>query len=435
MGTEIALSIDEMDICWSKNHMGIDHGALFQTDDRGRTKSDQVNYDNFDPEDDTRLAAMEMGFSKALREVMPRLELMGFTLETAQNEYESRAAESDETRKYLDEEGTGTIVPCMPFEKFLNMVKTTDIESLDKAFDDDCLDKRASEYGTKFITEAALSAVPNFDEHEAQVYSEQSLYSEILDFLHPYSALRLFAENNNNLDQLVKWQYGPLVDAGWEVESSFRPGARRRQKYIIITEGHTDAMIIELAIRTLRPEIHDFFSFIDMKDGYPFGGIGNLQKFAKGLTKMDVQNRTLLLYDNDAAGLSAYKKTSELDFSANMGVAMLPSLKEFEDFPTQGPTGNAEMDINGRAVAIECYLDFEHAKLPNSAIVQWSSYQADVSQYQGALASKGKYTDDFLKMTPESLIASNYNLSKLKAEVATIVNECRKIAVKCYECT
>ena len=51
MGTEISLDVGGMMLDWSKNSRGVDHGALFQTDDRKCMRSDQINYDYFDTED------------------------------------------------------------------------------------------------------------------------------------------------------------------------------------------------------------------------------------------------------------------------------------------------------------------------------------------------------------------------------------------------
>lgn len=428
MGTEISLSIDKVDVCWSKNHMGIDHGSLFQLDDRKRLKSDQIDYDYFDSENDSDLIKMEMGFSKPLKDVVPRLELMGFTLDKIRKEYEIVATESNESRKELDDSGLDKAVQCMKFNQFLELAKRIDIGNLDGSYDKDSIDKDPSEYGHKFIDEDALKAIPCYEPYDAMVYSEQSLVSCILDCLSPYSALRLLAENKNNLYQKVNWQYGPLVENGWADVSMFQPCARRKQKFLIVTEGHTDAEIIDLAIKTLRPEIYDFFSFIDMTEGHPFGGTVNLQKFAKGLAQMDVHNQTLFLYDNDTEGLSAFRKTKKLNLPSNMRVAMLPDLDEFSLFQTIGPSGKSKIDINGKAVAIECYLDLYRPGLPEEPTIRWSGYKGDVKQYQGALVEKDKYTKDFLSCSPKQLLNDGYGLSKLQKVVDSIFQECTAIA-------
>ena len=424
MGTEISLSIDDVDVCWSKNSMGIDHGSLFQPKDRKRFKSDQVNYDYFDAE----LSKMEIGFIKKLKDVIPRLELMGITLDSVRKEYNFAAVESDETQKYLESDGLTDGKPCMDFDSFLEIIQTINLASLDGSYDSSSVDKEPADYGKSFIDKEAIKAIPHYDPQDWMVYSEKSLVSSLVGFLSPYSALRLLVESKQHLDLDVKWQYGPLVENGWANASMFQPSARRTQKFLIVTEGHTDAEILDLAIKTLRPEIHDFFCFIDMTEGHPFGGTGNLQKFAKGLVKMDVQNKTLFLYDNDTEGLSVYRNTSRFNLPNNMRVVMLPDLEEFSSFQTDGPTGEKKVNINGKAVAIECYLDHSRSGLPKTPTIRWSGYKGDVKQYQGALVDKDMYTKDFLRHTPERLLSSGYDLTKLQQVVDMIFRECVKIA-------
>src|SRR5271168_1582963 len=87
MGTVITLSLGGIDIDWAKNHRGTDHGSLFQPADRKTKPSDQVDYDYFkesgeDPSD------MERAFVRPLKSVVPRLELLGFTIEAVRKLYD-----------------------------------------------------------------------------------------------------------------------------------------------------------------------------------------------------------------------------------------------------------------------------------------------------------------------------------------------------------
>jgi len=427
MGTVISLEVAGVEVCWSKNNMGIDHGPLFQPKDRKRIKSDQVNYDEYDW-DDAELAKMEISFVKKLKDIIPRIELMGITLDRVRKEYELASVESDDLLEYMESQELGDSSRSMDFDSFLNIIQTINLASLDGVYDPNSVDKEPADYGKSFIDKESIKAIPHYDPQDWMVYSEKSLVSSLVGFLSPYSALRLLAESKHHLDLEVKWQYGPLVENGWANASMFQPNARRTQKFLIVTEGHTDAEILDLAIKTLRPEIHDFFCFIDMTEGHPFGGTGNLQKFAKGLVKMDVQNKTLFLYDNDTEGLSVYRNTSKFNLPNNMRVVMLPDLEEFNSFQTDGPTGKKKVDINGKAVAIECYLDHNRSGLPKIPTIRWSGYKGDVKQYQGALVDKDMYTKDFLRHTPESLLISGYDLAKLQQVVDMIFHECVKIA-------
>ena len=190
-------------------------------------------------------------------------------------------------------------------------------------------------------------------------YSERGYFASLMMFLHPYSILRVLAECPMNANAQVDWQFGPVVCSGWADECQFLPGPQRTQTFLIATEGSSDTHILEHALSLLRPGIKDFFRFIDMKDGHPFPGTGNLVRFARGLAKIDVHNQVVFLLDNDAEGMLAYKEIQSLSLSPNMRATHLPPLDELHAIPARGPEGVSPTDINGRAAAIECYLDFD----------------------------------------------------------------------------
>ena len=45
MGTEITLDVGGMSVTYSKNYQGLDHGSIFQEQDRKAIKSVQLDYD------------------------------------------------------------------------------------------------------------------------------------------------------------------------------------------------------------------------------------------------------------------------------------------------------------------------------------------------------------------------------------------------------
>ena len=75
-----------MGLDWSKNSRGSDHGALFQSGDRKRVRSDQIDYDYY-ADNDEELAPNELALVRPLKDVLPRLELLGFRIERAKSEY------------------------------------------------------------------------------------------------------------------------------------------------------------------------------------------------------------------------------------------------------------------------------------------------------------------------------------------------------------
>ena len=90
------------------------------------------------------------------------------------------------------------------------------------------------------------------------------------------------------------------------------------QTFLVATEGSSDTNILRHAFAMLRPEIGDFFRFIDVSERHPFPGTGNLLKFAEGLVKIDVHNQLVFLFDNDAEGFDAYQRLSALSLPQNM---------------------------------------------------------------------------------------------------------------------
>ena len=55
------------------------------------------------------------------------------------------------------------------------------------------------------------------------------------------------------------------------VDCALTAGSRRTlNHFLIVTEGSSDAKIIQHAFNLLKPHIADFFDFVDMEEGYPF---------------------------------------------------------------------------------------------------------------------------------------------------------------------
>ena len=421
MGTEITLNVAGLSVDWSKNSRGVDHGFLFQSDDRRR-----IPWEDDDHDDDPDRSLMEMAFIRPFRSVLPRLELLGHTLATAKVDYERVAAACVEGRRSLREAGIDEEVPLelMSFEEFKKFVTRDAITGLDDSGSHDVSDEGERRMKGRFADNAMTGRLPTTDAYDVDGYSERSYFGSLIGFLHPYNVLRLLAENECNLDADLEWRYGPLVCNGWAEEREFVPGVRRPQTFLIATEGSADTRIIKHAISLLRPEIADFFRFIDVSEGYPFTGAGNLVRFAQGLARIDVHNQMLFLLDNDAEGVSACRRIGELALPGNMRAATLPELERFRNFRTRGPDGTGTADINGRAVAIECYLDLA-AERTSPAEVVWTAYKKDLDAYQGELLGKETHTKTFLRRASR---INGYDMSGLMCVLDMIFAECCAIA-------
>lgn len=416
MGTEIALTIGGVSLSYAKNHMGMDFGFLFQEGDESHRKLDGIDYEYYQehPEEQADLEDYESVFAKPLARVLPRLTLLNSTIEAARAEYEAIVADAIELASYADPPEPKP--PLLSFDEYCALVCRYPLTSLTAGYIEE--DEEAK---------GRLKADKDFDripwtDNSNLFWSEVSYFGAKLAILSAESMLHVFALNPANLTVDVVWEFGPLVHAGWESRGSFQPGVRRKQKVLIATEGASDARIIKRALDILRPDVADFFNFVDVDERHHFWGTGNLVKFAEGLLRIDIHNKVLFVFDNDAEGVEAYRKLEALNLPPNMRSMLLPNLDEFRKFPARGPEGVSISDINGRAAAIECYLDLNLSAY-SPAQVLWSNYKKDIDAWHGALEFKDSYQRHFYDQPPETLREGRYDASKLLKLLDALIAE------------
>lgn len=415
MGTAITLEAGPVGLDYSKNQMGTDYGFLYQLGDETRRLSDQINYEYYEANpDDVAIAASEEAFVRPLSRVLARLAILGFTLDGVREEYEALCRETTDPD---DEDGPPNF---MSFEEFCELVcrhRITDLN--DEYIESDNPDHELLTRG-RFASDAVSFERLPWNDNSELYWSEASYFSAKLCILSATSMLQIFGLNPENADTEIVWQFGPLVDAGWASRESFQPGARRGDSLLVVTEGKSDVHILKRALAVFRPDVADFFRFINVTEPHHFWGAGKVVNFVEGLLRIDVQNKILILLDNDAEGVGAYQKLKKLPFPPNMIPMLLPELEEFRNFPARGPEGMKSSDINGRAAAIECYLDFKLEGEPAAQVI-WSNYKPDTDSWQGALAGKERYTNHFRKQTDESLRGGGYDCSKLLAVLDSLI--------------
>lgn len=428
MGTEIQLKLGGLGLTYAKNHRGPDHGALFQPADRKRLRSDQIDYEYYEEAGEDP-SPMEWAFVRKLKQVVPRLELLGFTIDLAREAYSNWVLEWKGERESLQDDEDSPIPEPLSFDEFCAFATRQPILDLDDTFlsgDEEWRDRLKPK--GRFVSDiATIERIPIGFDHDDIAWSERSYFGSRINILHPYLMLPILAGNAANLEVDVTWQYGPLVENGYTTAAAFTPSARRTETFLIATEGSSDAHILRRGFELLRPDVADFFRFIDVSERHPFPGTGNLLKFAEGLAKIDVHNQTVFVFDNDAEGADAFGKLGALTLPPNLRAMLLPSLDCFRSFPARGPEGDHEADINGRAAAIECYLDHRLRGYPPPRII-WTNYKKEIETYQGSLEHKESYTRAFLKLTAETLPASGYDTGNLERLLDALVAECTAMA-------
>jgi HEPN/Toprim N-terminal domain 1 len=363
-------------------------------------------------EDGEPIVEMKEGYAKPLGEVLGRLELLGYTVGRVWKDFD----------ELLRLHNIAEEVPNLTFEAFSEALGTIDVNSVLP----DYLQEEDAYLGNFFAREIfdrlCLSRVVD----RRTVHHCYSRLGETLVNFHPWAKLRLLALNPANLGASVIWRFADVVDSGYVERCEVVRELQTDNRFLIVTEGSSDAKILAKAkaLALLRPNQSDFFYFVDMEEGLPIHGTGNLHRFCQGLVKIGVLNRVLVIYDNDAEGAAKHAETTSLSLPLTMRAMRLPDLSKFRQFDTIGPNGVGVDDINGRAAAIECYLDLRW-NAPTPPQVRWTSYNKKLDCYQGELMQKESFTKLFLDLRRKE---ESYNFEDLDAILNSLITECKAMA-------
>ncbi|GAB2916195.1 hypothetical protein GCM10027093_63400 [Paraburkholderia jirisanensis] len=364
MGSMVYLSAGHIHIDWGKNRGYTDHGVLFQPGDEALGPYEYVGDNN------ERIIEEKPCLCRSLSRIKPRLEMLGYTLTACRSWSEPPSNDGENGMPRPSFEALNSFLRSLPWE-----------------------------------TEGVY-----FDFDQAVI----GTFGRPLD---TYLVLRLLAEFPELANLPIRWEYADIVENGWISASDIVPGSGA-ERCLIVTEGSSDVHILQRSLQLLYPEVADFFDFIDMKDGNPFPGVGNLVAFCRGLARIGYTGRMLIVLDNDTAGRGASEAISSLDMSTNVKVTTLPSLPEFSRFRTLGPSGDAVEDINGRACAIECFLDL--SVIDAEPAVRWTTFDKKSKSYQGELVQKDDYARAFSDQFGR---ADTYQTRKLHALWAHLIAE------------
>jgi len=183
-------------------------------------------------------------------------------------------------------------------------------------------------------------------------------------------------------------------------------------KTVILTEGSSDKRILQESLKILYPHLYDYYSFIDFDLANMPGSAGHLVNIVKAFVATGVERKTIAIFDNDTAGHDAMRQLVNVPLPEHMRILSLPNLEFAKKYPTIGPQGQIEIDINGLACSIELYLgqnmllDENNNFLP----IQWGGYMQGAKKYQGEIINKITIQNRYLKLL--SRIEANPNLSK-----------------------
>lgn len=172
---------------------------------------------------------------------------------------------------------------------------------------------------------------------------------------------------------------------------------------VVLTEGSTDAEFLQAALRIVYPHLADYIRFPDFQYKAE-GGVGPLVKNVKAFATAGIGNRIIALFDNDTAAKEALQGLHEPTLPSNITVKTLPDLELANNYPTLGPSGSVDLNVNGMACSIEFFFGKSILSRPDGSLspVQWTGYSQKIRTYQGELLDKRKIQDRFRKTLAET---------------------------------
>lgn len=402
MGSIISLGIDKLELDWGKNNFFVNYSYLFKNEDIKKIPYYYVD-NNFEKE----IIEYKDGYSSRLSCIKDRLELLGYSLKEIKIKYNRILKEAQDFGNDIN----------LSFESIYRIISKIEVDKI--SFIKDEIENNDNGYD---IGEYARKCILNNDVIRAQILKEakvkENIYelSEFLENIDPLILVRILCENNKNINFELQWRFADVVENGWVKKEEILKYVDEKSKILIVTEGSSDTFILKKTIDILYPNISDLFNFIDMESNYPFTGVGELYKFCMGLAKINIQNNVIVLFDNDTAGIEKYERAIRLKKPDNLFVLKLPDFKEFETILSKGPNENNLCNINGLAVAIECFLDFKSVNF--EPCIRWTNYQLNLDKYQGSLEKK----DEYVKAFKKSKLINQYDVSKLRYLVDYIIS-------------
>lgn len=123
----------------------------------------------------------------------------------------------------------------------------------------------------------------------------------------------------------------------------------------------------------------------------------------KAFAGAGITNRVVALFDNDTAATEALRALQHVQLPKNIAVFKYPDLDALRSYPTEGPTGVSNLNVNGLAASIELYLGAEVLSLSGKLEpVRWRGFSDVLRQYQGEVGNKGQLIARYFEKVTEA---------------------------------
>ncbi len=391
MGTYTDLSVAGYPLLESKSGVIPEAMTVFRENDRriySRRLGDRnpLVWGNPPPDEADELeTATEYACDTAA--VMERLGVMGFSLSRARRDFEN--GRRAEIATYVERTTANAEPPW-----FADRLALLDSLSFDIYLE-----------GLASVMTSGLTPSP-FKAHEATGLSHAVRY--ILDFNDEF-LLGFLADDIRCLiraacevapkPSLVVQDITDLIRAGYYAEDepvcqhsieSLMAGHLENSNRIVLTEGSTDAFVLNASLRLLYPHLAEYYSFLDFEGARVPGGAGQLASIVKSFAAAGLGNRVIAVFDNDTAAGDARRGLSLVRLPPNIAILSYPDIALLRNYPTLGPGGNTLLNVNGLAASIELYFGDDVLRQRDGSLVpvQWKGLVEPIGRYQGEVLGK-----------------------------------------------
>ena len=190
-------------------------------------------------------------------------------------------------------------------------------------------------------------------------------------------------------EYIVEYDLSDVIEGGWvELDNITKFYENFNDTTVILAEGINDIRILSRSLEVLYPEHMYLFTFFDFEHTKPGGGAPQLATLVKSLSAAKIKNRIIAIFDNDTAAANEILHLKKVHITENIKVMQLPFLETCADYPTHGPTGIVNMNINGKAVSIEHFAGNEILSDKEGYKIIWQNYSPQTDSYHGAITKK-----------------------------------------------
>jgi hypothetical protein len=337
-------------------------------------------------------------YANTVANVIQRLDVMGFSLKHVRQEFEEGKEEEIKRLKEYEEE-TDHVDLSKQYSTEQNLLEVSTFEDWLSAF---------KEIFDRHLSEQILSDTLSPEEHPLVRY--------ILapnDGFEPYyhfpcadirCFLRAFLEVSprealviQDITDLVHGGYYRIDEAVCEISiQELTKDYPVNEKVIVLTEGSIDKLVLEKSLELLYPHLSGYYSFMDFGISNAPGSAGSLINTIKAFVGSGIANRIVAIFDNDTAAYVAMRGLRKTSIPPSIKVMNYPNIDLAKSYPTLGPSGVSNLDINGLACSIELYFGVDVLTHDGQlAPIHWKGYDASLNQYQGEIMRKQELQEAF----------------------------------------